>query len=148
MKSRRALWAFVAVATLALAAAYWWRNQPPVPTAAHPAPIVVSPRPAAPVVAPPPAAASAANTTAAQLAATLPVVLEAAPPVKKAKLEVAIQDGKTIDFSSGVAVVKDDAKQKAVIDKAVAEMESALRSVTFAPAAPKTAEPTSAAPKP
>jgi maltose-binding protein MalE len=56
--------------------------------------------------------------------------------------EVAIQDGKTIDFSSGKPVVKDSAKEKAAIDKAVKEMEEAAKGVTFTsptapPAAPK-----------
>ena len=70
--------------------------------------------------------------------------------VKKPKPEVAIQEGKTIDFSSGAAVVKDDAKQKAAIDKAVKEMESAAADVTFGPtaSAQKKVEPTPAPPKP
>lgn len=50
---------------------------------------------------------------------------------------VAIQDGKTIDFSSGKPVVKDSAKEKAIIDAAVKEMEEASKTVTFAPTAPK-----------
>jgi hypothetical protein len=59
--------------------------------------------------------------------------------------EVAIQDGKTIDFSSGRAVVKDSAKEKAAIDKAVKEMEEASKAVSFSspaqpPVAPKKAE--------
>jgi hypothetical protein len=45
--------------------------------------------------------------------------------------EVAIQDGKTIDFSSGKPVVKDSAKEKAEIDKAVKEMEEAAKGVSF-----------------
>lgn len=64
--------------------------------------------------------------------------------------EIAIQDGKTIDFSSGRPVVKDDAKQKAAIDRAVREMDAAAASVTFAPAQPagkKSAQPP-APPKP
>ena len=56
--------------------------------------------------------------------------------------EVAIQDGKTIDFSSGKPVVKDSAKEKAAIEKAVKEKEEAAKGVTFTsptapPAAPK-----------
>jgi len=56
--------------------------------------------------------------------------------------EVAIQDGKTIDFSSGKPVVKDSAKEKAAIDKAVKEMEAAAKDVIFSsptapPATPK-----------
>lgn len=50
------------------------------------------------------------------------------------KREVAIQDGKTIDFSSGTAVVKDDASGKDAIEKAVAAMDAAAKDVTFAPA--------------
>lgn len=51
--------------------------------------------------------------------------------------EVAIQDGKTIDFSSGRPVVKDTAKEKASIDKAVKEMDEASKGITFSsPSAP------------
>jgi hypothetical protein len=46
---------------------------------------------------------------------------------------VPIQDGKTIDFSSGKAVVSDDAKQKAALDRAVAEIDAATANVTFQP---------------
>ncbi len=63
---------------------------------------------------------------------------------------VAIQDGKTIDFSSGRPVVKDDAKQKATIDKAVREMDEAVKDITFtSPTAPTPVSPTpkKAAPK-
>ena len=54
--------------------------------------------------------------------------------------DVAIQDGKTIDFSSGRPVVKDSAKEKAAIDKAVKEMEDAAKDVTFSAPA-KSADP-------
>jgi hypothetical protein len=66
------------------------------------------------------------------------------------KPEVAIQDGKTIDFSTGQPVVKDDAKQKAALEKSLKEMEAAVQNVTFAPVAPgekKKAEPPPAPPK-
>lgn len=76
------------------------------------------------------------------------VTAPAGATAKNPKAEVAIQDGKTIDFSSGVAVVKDDAKQKAVIDKSVKEMDSAAKDVTFGPPLQKKAEPTPAPPKP
>ena len=69
---------------------------------------------------------------------------------KAPKPDVAIQDGKTLDFSTGRAVVKDDAKQKAALEKALKEMESAAAGVTFRPAgtAQKKAEPATAPPKP
>ncbi len=54
--------------------------------------------------------------------------------------EVAIQDGKTIDFSSGKPVVKDSAKEKASIDKAVKEMDEAAKGVTFGSPTPKKTE--------
>lgn len=43
---------------------------------------------------------------------------------------VAIEDGKTIDFSSGQPVVQDDA---AAIEQARREMEAATANITFAP---------------
>ena len=60
---------------------------------------------------------------------------------KAAKPTVAIQDGKTIDFSNGLPVVKDDAKQKAAIEKSVKEMDAAVQNVTFTPKAPAEKKP-------
>ncbi len=73
-----------------------------------------------------------------------------ATKAKVAKPEIAIQDGKTIDFSSGRAVVKDDAKQKSAIEKSVKEMDDAAATVTFPPAKPveMVAEPPAAATPP
>lgn len=51
------------------------------------------------------------------------------------KPEVSIQDGKTIDFSTGKPVVKDDATEKKAIANGVAAMEEATKNVTFAPTA-------------
>lgn len=56
----------------------------------------------------------------------------------KPKPEVAIQDGKTIDFSSGRAVVRDSAKEKAIIEKSVKDMEEASKGVTFTSPQPAT----------
>jgi hypothetical protein len=46
---------------------------------------------------------------------------------------VAIQDGKTIDFSGGAPVVRDTAADKAAMDAAVKQMDAAAGSVTFHP---------------
>ena len=54
-------------------------------------------------------------------------------PVRKA--DVTIQDGKTIDFSTGQPVVKDDPTEKQAIERSVAQMDAAAASVTFAPTA-------------
>lgn len=59
----------------------------------------------------------------------------------KPKPQIAIQDGKTIDFSSGKPVVRDTAKEKASIEKAVKEMEDAAKGVSFPPPAAKPPEP-------
>ena len=59
----------------------------------------------------------------------------------KPRPEVAIQDGKTIDFSSGRPVVKDTAKEKASIEKSVKEMEEAAKGVSFSPPAAKATDP-------
>ena len=66
------------------------------------------------------------------------------------KSNVTIQDGKTIDFSSGRPVVKDDAQEKIALARAVAEMDAAARNVTFEPTTPtqKKAAPPPAPPKP
>jgi hypothetical protein len=52
--------------------------------------------------------------------------------------EVAIQDGKTIDFSSGKPVVKDAEKEKAALAKGVKEINAAQKGVIFG--SPKPAE--------
>jgi len=64
------------------------------------------------------------------------------PPEVKAKANppppaepVAIQDRKTIDFSSGRPVVKDSAQERAIIDAAVKEMDEAAKNVSFGPIA-------------
>jgi len=44
---------------------------------------------------------------------------------------VAIQDGKTIDFSSGRPVTRDGAADKAALDAAVKEIDAASKDVTF-----------------
>jgi hypothetical protein len=48
---------------------------------------------------------------------------------------VPIQDGKTIDFSGGSPVVKDDAANRAKMDAALREIDAAAKTVTF-PAEP------------
>jgi hypothetical protein len=56
-----------------------------------------------------------------------------APAAGNPKNEIAIQDGKTIDFSSGKPVVKDTAKEKAIMASALKEMSAAAKDVTFTP---------------
>jgi hypothetical protein len=54
-----------------------------------------------------------------------------------AQAPVAIQDGKTIDFSGGSPVVKDSAADRAALAAAVRDMDAAAKTVTF----PATAQP-------
>ena len=54
-------------------------------------------------------------------------------PAAQAAAVVPIQDRKTIDFSSGKPVVKDDAEEHAAIAKAEKEMAAAAQGVTFGP---------------
>jgi maltose-binding protein MalE len=61
--------------------------------------------------------------------------------------EVAIQDGKAIDFSSGKPVIKDSAKEQAAIAKAVKEMEEAAQGVTFSASQPQPTSQKKAEPK-
>jgi hypothetical protein len=58
----------------------------------------------------------------------------AAKPVPPAA--VAIQDGKTIDFSGGKAEVRDTTDDRAALERAKREMEAAAKDVKFAPAKP------------
>lgn len=59
-----------------------------------------------------------------------------AKPVAVEKPPVTIQDGQTIDFSSGKAVVKQSPQEKAIIDAAVKEMDEAAKGVRFGPTPP------------
>ena len=70
--------------------------------------------------------------TAAVYFARSPKIFRA-PAAGNPKNEIAIQDGKTIDFSSGKPVVKDSPEEKKVIDAAVQEMDEAAKNVKFGP---------------
>jgi hypothetical protein len=71
---------------------------------------------------------------AAAAAALWIYLSRAAPSRHAAPAPVPIQDGKTIDFSSGSPVVKDSAADKASLDRTVQEMDAASRTVTFSAA--------------
>jgi hypothetical protein len=131
MKNLR-LAAFIIIFVAIGAAGAWFLR----PQAYRNAPGTQSPAPAAQPVAlatPPPAAASVATPASIAAAAT--------------KTNVAIQDEKTIDFSSGKPVVKDSAEDKAIIANSVKEMNEAAAGITFGPA-PKPAEPAAKPPAP
>jgi hypothetical protein len=91
----------------------------------HPLRRSSNPTPVAPSTAP---STNASSTTPAG-ASTAAVPSPAVP-----KPSVAIQDEKTIDFSSGKPVVKDSAEEKAIIANSVKEMNEAAAGVTFGPA--------------
>jgi hypothetical protein len=57
------------------------------------------------------------------------------PRAPGATAVVAIQDGKTIDFSDGTPAVKESAADKAAMDSTVKEMDAASKDVSF-PASP------------
>jgi hypothetical protein len=62
---------------------------------------------------------------------------DAAPSSPRDPLpEVAIQDGKTIDFSGGHAEIRDNPEDRAAMEKALREMEEAAKEVTFGPTQP------------
>ncbi|HWA88287.1 MAG TPA: hypothetical protein VG710_18815 [Opitutus sp.] len=61
-------------------------------------------------------------------------------PTTSPKPTVTIQDGKTIDFSSGKPVIKDNPDERKIIADSVAEMAAAAKDVTFAPTPPAVAE--------
>jgi hypothetical protein len=112
---KHVLWLALAVAALLIATAIKLRRSETAPHTM--APMIVTPEsrpPSASPFAPPPNQGAPANP----------------------KPVVAIEDGKTIDFSSGGAIVKDTAQEKAIIEKAVKEMLAAQKNVSFAPKAP------------
>ena len=60
-----------------------------------------------------------------------------APTVEAKPLpDVAIQEGKTIDFSSGQPEIRDTPEDRAALEKAKAEMDEATQDVVFAPTKP------------
>lgn len=59
--------------------------------------------------------------------------------------EVAIQEGKTIDFSSGTPEIRDTPEDRAALEKAKAEMDEAVKDVVFAPTKPAEPAPAAAA---
>ncbi|HVS51800.1 MAG TPA: hypothetical protein VHD62_05540 [Opitutaceae bacterium] len=104
------LWLLFAIALVAAAVFYWQRK---------------SARPAAP------------NATPENFSRRAPAGLS--PPAKNLaapaapKPVVPIEDGKTIDFSTGVPIVKDAPAEKAAIERSLKEMEAASAGVTFGP---------------
>ena len=54
---------------------------------------------------------------------------------KKPAPEIPIEDGKTIDFSKGLGLVRDTEKDRAALERALKEIEAATQGVTFAPKA-------------
>jgi hypothetical protein len=66
-----------------------------------------------------------------------PIVSPASPAVSPTSSGVAIEDRKTIDFSSGKPEVRNTDADKAAVDAAVKEIEAATKDVTFGPAPTK-----------
>ena len=141
MKGRVFWSAGLLVALVALAVLFWQTSVPVPPPAERPVaarPVVRPTQASTPTTDPdlsivfvPPVVVAAASTV---MAATpqAPVALSAPAP-KPVKSELAIEDGKTIDFSPGVAVVKDEADEKAALAKALKEMDEATKNVRFGP---------------
>lgn len=66
-----------------------------------------------------------------------PAAMDFRVPLPKPSI-VEIQDGTTIDFSTGLPIVKDGEKEKAALERALKQMEEAAAGVTFgSPAADK-----------
>jgi hypothetical protein len=130
MNKSRFFWLLAAGAILALL--LWRLTAPPAaPVTATPA-AVAGPSPAS--VLPPlatPAATPPPVTPPVRATAARSQPPEPLPPL--APGVVPIRDQKTIDFSSGKPVVKDDAAEKAAIEAALREMEEATKGVTFGP---------------
>lgn len=62
------------------------------------------------------------------------------PSVPAAAEPIAIEDGKTIDFSSGRPVVSQTPADQAAMEAVLREMEAAAAEVTFEPTTPPAAE--------
>lgn len=73
-----------------------------------------------------------------------PAARTVAPPANP-PVDLARHDGQTIDFSSGRPVVQDTPADRAALDRALKEMQTAAGDVTFAPPPPSTTAPKPAA---
>ena len=85
--------------------------------------------------------APAPSATTPSPAAVTPPTTAAAATAVSPKPEVAIQNEKTIDFSSGKPVLKDSAEEKVIIANSVKEMNEAAAGITFGPAPKPAAKP-------
>lgn len=114
----------------------WWFMRHPASSPAVPAPVSTQKLRPPPAPAPLPPAPSVPEPVrvATDAITPPPVVLPPAHPA------VPIQDGKTIDFSSGRPVVKDSGAEKAIIEAAVKQMDEAAKNVHFSPTGPATAD--------
>ncbi|MDB6094273.1 MAG: hypothetical protein JWM32_1835 [Verrucomicrobia bacterium] len=110
----------ILVIALGVAAGYWWTGRSAKTKLPSPAAVAASTSPTVDQIAP--------GKTAATLTPAKPFET--------------IQDGKTVDFSNGKAVVKESADDKAVIAAAVKEMDDATKNITFGPLPPAKPAPT------
>lgn len=78
-----------------------------------------------------------------------PPVVAPSPPAPTAETkplpEVAIQEGKTIDFSKGTPEIRDTPEDRAALEKAKREMDEATKDVVFAPTKTSEAAPAASA---
>lgn len=107
---KRVPWILIVLAALVVGAAFFLRDKPVRPTSADEA-----------------AATSNAETVSGSFKPAAANVTIALP--KPSVVE--IQDGKTIDFSAGMPIVKDTDKDKAALDRALKQMEEAAAGVSF-----------------
>ena len=88
----------------------------------------------APEIAPPPLPEVViATPTIAPPVLPIPIVAPRNDPVP-GPLEVPIQHGATLDFSTGTAMVKRQGKDQEAMDRALKEMAEATKNTTFPPA--------------
>jgi hypothetical protein len=154
---KKHLWLILAIAGITTLVVLEWRLRArrdfgsqsmagPPPARRTQTPVAQPPPPLDPDAA---AAAIATSTVVAAASAvagsTTAAAASAAPPTQKPV--VAIEDGKTIDFSTGDAVIKADPEEKARIERSLKDIDAATADVTFGPK--KSAEEKKpAAPKP
>jgi hypothetical protein len=108
---RRPILILLALALLAVGAVHWWPR----------------PEPTAPIAAAQPMAKAEPTALPTPLTSAPGQALIAGP----AQAPVAIQDGKTIDFSSGQPGVRSTPEDQAAMAAALKEMDEAAKDVTF-----------------
>ncbi|HET7527021.1 MAG TPA: hypothetical protein VFK10_13855 [Burkholderiaceae bacterium] len=138
MRRKPELWILGGLLVAAMAFVLWYvagrraqLHATPPATLARPSQPTPAPAPSAPAPNPTPAPAPAAPAVVADVLPATATPAKAAAPTPAEPVDLTQHDHQTVDFSGGKPVVKNTAADKAAIDAALKDIESAEKDVTF-----------------